>query len=338
MEEPENKNIIKFNKNITKVLADYKIWMYRNKYSINTNKTYLHQIKLLLTGCGFNRPILTSKRIYEFLTGRGIVSRSAIKSFIEFTNRELDKTLVMYSYPKLPKLEKKIITSLSEDEINKIINKLPKVIIGKDFNYRFYTRFLFICALRISEGFRPIISDINFDKFKENQKEYGILIIKKTKGKRERQIPLSPGFMKEILDFIYSKNNDTIIKKKLIFDFTSKIYIKRAIRKLKKIPFSKLNIREKYQDDFIREQLWSKIIHNQSVQFQSAFRKASYEALGKYYSPHILRRSRATQMIDAGVPILLVRDMLGHKSIATTEAYLKTGIEKLSYSMKELEL
>lgn len=37
--------------------------------------------------------------------------------------------------------------------------------------------------------------------------------------------------------------------------------------------------------------------------------------------PHTLRRSRATHLINAGMPIECIRDLLGHSSVTTTECY-----------------
>lgn len=38
-------------------------------------------------------------------------------------------------------------------------------------------------------------------------------------------------------------------------------------------------------------------------------------------TPHTLRRSRATHLLNAGMPMAYIRDLLGHASITTTEGY-----------------
>lgn len=45
--------------------------------------------------------------------------------------------------------------------------------------------------------------------------------------------------------------------------------------------------------------------------------------------PHILRHSKATHLVEAGVSIYHVRDFLGHESVNTTMVYLKHNPEKM---------
>lgn len=45
--------------------------------------------------------------------------------------------------------------------------------------------------------------------------------------------------------------------------------------------------------------------------------------------PHLLRHSKASHLIEAGVNVYYVRDFLGHESVATTMVYLKRNLEKM---------
>jgi len=49
---------------------------------------------------------------------------------------------------------------------------------------------------------------------------------------------------------------------------------------------------------------------------------ASEEAIGRPTSPHFFRHSHATHALERGAPIHLVQNSLGHRSLATTAAYL----------------
>lgn len=51
--------------------------------------------------------------------------------------------------------------------------------------------------------------------------------------------------------------------------------------------------------------------------------------VGKTVTPHILRHTCATQAVNAGMPIEIVSEMLGHSSVNTTTIYAKTSHAKV---------
>lgn len=47
----------------------------------------------------------------------------------------------------------------------------------------------------------------------------------------------------------------------------------------------------------------------------------------KDFSPHKIRHSSAMELVDAGVDLIYIRDLLGHVSVKTTEIYAKTNAQ-----------
>ncbi len=53
------------------------------------------------------------------------------------------------------------------------------------------------------------------------------------------------------------------------------------------------------------------------------------------YTPHVMRHTTATHLIEAGVPLPIVKNILGHSSIQTTQIYLDISQQTVDHSMQK---
>lgn len=288
----------------------------RRNYSYSTEKRYSDWIKQYIRFHDLKHPNqLKEKDIVRFLNhlvqSRNIAASTqnqALCAIVFLYKQVLKSDVGDLKNLKRAKKPKHLPTVLSKKEVWSLLSKLE----GIDF---LVASILYGTGLRISEALRLRVQDIDFD--------YMQIIVRNGKGKRDR-ITMLP-------DKLHSTINDQIRKVRNLHQQDLARGYGRTI-----LP----NALAKKYPNAARELGWQYLFpaknrrkdpvtgfrhryHISPKNIQRAVKKAAKAAeINKKTSPHTLRHSFATHLLQNGYDIRTVQDLLGHKSLKTTSIYL----------------
>ena len=300
---------------ITKFLTEY-LPLHRN-CSKNTISSYKDSLKLFILFLRDGKSMNINKfkmhqinrelilEFIEWLKNRGnspvtINHRLAgIKSFINFAQYESVENLA-YLQPVLSVKSLKTTTRqvdyLTEEQINKLINLPPKDT-STGIRHRIIMCLLYDTGARVQELCDLKIEDINLGN-NPTVKLHG-------KGSKIRIVPISKN-MNQILEVYISK-------------FYSNIKLKNEYL-----------IKNKNNQQMSRDgieyivQKYATILKNNDPSFPSKVH------------PHMFRHSKAMHMLAVDIPIVYIRDFLGHEDISTTMIYARADSRKKNEAINNL--
>ncbi|MCC6866128.1 MAG: tyrosine-type recombinase/integrase [Ignavibacteria bacterium] len=214
---------------------------------------------------------------------------STLKSFYKFLNR---KNLYAENPSRnliFPKLNKNLPYVLEESSLTGLLN-------SNIFNHdiwgerdRAVIELLYSSGIRLNELIELTIDKIDFDN---------LTIRVKGKGRKERIIPIGIVSAGAISSYIEKRDK--------YFDEKGVVYDNGVI-------FNAKNGKKLYPALLNR-------ITNKYISKISEIKKKS---------PHILRHSFATHLLNHGADIRAVKDLLGHSSLSTTQVYTHVSADRL---------
>ena len=300
---------------ITKFLTEY-LPLHRN-CSKNTISSYKDSLKLFILFLrddksmninNFKMHQINRELILEFiewLKNRGntpvtINQRLAgIKSFINFAQYESVENLA-YLQPVLSVKSLKTTTRqvdyLTEEQMNKLIN-LPPIDTFTGLRHRIIMCLLYDTGARVQELCNLKIEDINLGN-NPTVKLHG-------KGSKIRIVPIS-------------KNMNQILE----------VYISKF--------FSDIKLKNEYLIKNKNNQQMSRDGIEYIVQKYATILKNNNPSFPSKVHPHMFRHSKAMHMLAVDIPIVYIRDFLGHEDISTTMIYARADSRKKNEAINNL--
>lgn len=300
------------------------VWEYMGsrRLSYRTKREYINTLKKIR----INNKFLNRKIVRKILGKNPSSINKAVLSLIN--NYCLDSEIPFYlRLPKSRLNRRSYPEILSKEEIKIITNSCP-------YPYNLMMRIIYSCGagLRISEAITLTFGRFNWSIWIERIKESpngrmdGILRIKEGKGGKDRIVNV-PG---SIMNSVYE-------------------YAKRlGILDERRIPISDIRIfkfgfqnyedfleRVKYSDRGKKRAEYIKVCYDWFK--YHILRKYCFNALGRKFKIHSLRHSRATHLLEQGVPLEKIQKLLGHSSIETTMIYVQISEKETLRSMKGIK-
>ncbi len=239
---------------------------------------------------------LTIRRYLAWLKERGYSRRSiarklsATRSFLFFLRKEGVIESGKWSAVARPKVGKALPRFLYQHEVVALL-EAPDTHTLLGFRDRTLLELIYASGLRVSEVVNLRLSFLQLDQR---------LIKVRGKGNKERLMPVGT------------------VSAGLIKDYLEKI--RPALSEKNKEGRS-------YEELFLNK--WGSPLSDRGIRY--IFRKYIQQVSHKEgISPHSLRHSFATHLLEGGADLRVVQEMLGHVSISTTQIYTHITRERLS--------
>jgi integron integrase len=285
-------------------------------YSMSTERTYIHWIKHYIVFHNKKHPIeMGKKEIEQFLTFLAVqkkvspTTQNQAFSAILFLYKEvLGIDMSSWNIQALRAQERKHIPQvLTKEEVQKVIAELTGV-------YQLIVQMMYGCGLRMQEALNLRIKDIDFG--------FDKVYIWDSKSLKDRTVPL-PKIIKqrlkaqvEYIEQLHAKD---------IRDGYGSVYLPYALER--KYPNAKFETKWQFLFSMrnVAKDPRSNVIRRHHVHEKTLGRNIKQAALKagihKRVTSHIFRHSYATHLLQSGIDLRSIQELLGHKSVETTMVY-----------------
>jgi integrase/recombinase XerD len=263
-------------------LQRFSQWLLSKRYSLNTIKTYTEALRSFLIFYRAkniaeitNQDVITYNNDYLLKNNFSSSYQNQIVSALKLYFATIREKKIEIAKVHRPKREKKLPNVLSKEEIKDILNAHSNI------KHKAMLSLIYSCGLRRSELLNLKINNIDSKRH--------IVLIKQSKGKKDRITPLSPKILVLLREY-YSLYKPS--------DFL----------------FEGLKRGSCYSEHGLQNIL------------KQALEKAK---ITKPVTLHWLRHSYATHLLESGTDLRYIQELLGHSSSRTTEIYTHVSTKNL---------
>jgi len=260
-----------------------------------TIRNYRHYLDRLLEWLGDRQLTMEEVRKYRLHLSRytdekgsplSIVTQSyymiALRSFLKWLTRN-DKEILPAERIELPKAESHRLTFLTREHVERLLS-MPSISTPSGLRDKAILELLFSTGLRVSE-----LVSVNRDQINFETKEFGII----GKGRKPRVVFLSERAALWVKRYLMVRE-----------DHWQPLFIRYSGRE------AGISSKEGQEMRFT--------VRGVQRVVEKYRRKAG---LAQKITPHGLRHSFATDLLQAGAGLREVQEMLGHKNVSTTQIY-----------------
>jgi len=284
-------------------------------YSIRTEETYVYWVRLFIRFHGRRHPAtLGGSDVEAFLSWlanarRVAVSthKQALSAILFFYGKVLGLELPWMTEIGRPQVKQRLPVVLSVGEIGRVLALL-------EGEYRLFAELLYGTGLRITEGLQLRVKDIDFER--------GAIIVREGKGGKDRIVMLPkrlrPGLRKQLARgrVLWSADHEAGRGGVEMPDALDRKFPRAGDSWAWFWVFPQADHSVDPRTGVVRRH------HMYDQTFQRAFKRAVARAgLAKPATPHTLRHSFATHLLESGYDIRTVQELLGHSDVSTTMIY-----------------
>ncbi len=298
-----------------KLLDQYRERLRIKHYSLRTEQAYLHWVRRFIYfhskrhPAGLGGPEV--ERFLSHLATEGRVSAStqnqALAALLFLYREVLGKELPWMDGVVRAKRPVRVPVVLSENEVRALLAQLD----GKRW---LVAALLYATGMRLLEGLRLRVKDVDFERRE--------ITVRDGKGGRDRRTMLPERLIEPLRSHLARVK---VLHERDLAEGFGDVYLPFALSR--KYPRAGRSWAWQYvfpsgsrSNDPLdgtvrRHHLDEKVVQRAVLE---AARKAG---LAKPVSPHILRHSFATHLLESGYDIRTVQELLGHKDVSTTMVY-----------------